>query len=121
MRVISPYLEIRDDRGSFSGIINSGTWGEANYVTTRKGEVRGGHYHKYTEELFFIIEGNISIIISDTSGDNKNIFEVKKGDIFIVEPYEVHTFTCLENSSWINFLSERINAESPDIHRPSPK
>lgn len=118
MKSINSYIGHNDERGVFRGIINTGTWEEANFISTHAGEVRGGHYHKLTKELFYIISGRISILISDLSGNEINTFEVSEGSIFQVEPYEVHTFTCIEDSSWINMLSMKFDSVSPDIHLP---
>jgi mannose-6-phosphate isomerase-like protein (cupin superfamily) len=118
MKKIDSYTCHNDKRGTFRGIINSGRWEEANFISTRKGEVRGGHYHKVTEELFYIINGKISIVISNLDGEKIKSFEVSEGDIFMVEPFEVHTFKCEEDSSWINFLSIKFDSETPDIHLP---
>lgn len=118
MKKINSYTGHVDERGVFRGIINSGSWQEANFISTYKGEIRGGHYHELTDELFYIVSGRISIQISDLKGENLQQFEVSEGDIFLIEPYEVHTFTCLEDSSWINFLSMKFDSDNPDIQRP---
>lgn len=118
MKLISSYTGHDDERGIFRGIINAGTWEEANFISTRAGEVRGGHYHKLTRELFYIINGRISILISDLTGKEISKFEVSEGSIFQVDPYEVHTFTCIEESSWINMLSMKFDSVEPDIHLP---
>ncbi len=118
MRVIDPYRKLADARGAFLGIINSGQWEEMNYVETKAGQSRGGHYHRETRELFFIIEGEIEIGIGDPSeGATGAPVTVTKGAIVIVEPGEVHTFTCRTDARWINALSRRMDDRSPDIHR----
>jgi mannose-6-phosphate isomerase-like protein (cupin superfamily) len=118
VKLYKPYRQLADARGLFQGIINSGSWEEVNYIETRGGETRGGHYHRETTELFFIIDGEIEIDISDVAGSSKERHIVKKGDIFIVEPLEVHTFRCLTDSRWINVLSKRMNEIEQDFHRP---
>lgn len=89
-----------------------------NYIETKGGEIRGGHYHKETRELFFIIDGEIEIDIGNVAGSSTERYVVKKGDIFIVEPFEVHTFRCVTDSRWINVLSKRMNELAQDFHRP---
>ncbi len=118
MKRIKSYVGHVDKRGTFRGIINKGSWEEANYISTRAGEVRGGHYHKLTDELFYIISGRIDIEICSVEGDEIERFEVAEGDIFLVEPFEVHTFTCLEDSSWINLLSKKFDDKLPDMYLP---
>ena len=43
------------------GLINEGEWKELNFFSTKAGQVRGDHYHKNTDELFIILEGEIKI------------------------------------------------------------
>jgi dTDP-4-dehydrorhamnose 3,5-epimerase-like enzyme len=121
MRIIAPYKKLGDKRGSFLGIVNSGQWEEMNYVETEAGQVRGGHYHKETRELFYIIDGEIEISIQDLNGNTLNNCIVSGGTILEIEPFEVHTFTCHTKSRWINVLSLKIDDRSCDIHLPSRK
>jgi dTDP-4-dehydrorhamnose 3,5-epimerase-like enzyme len=119
MRVIEPYKRFEDGRGVFLGIVNSGCWEEVNYVETKAGQVRGGHYHKETRELFFILDGEIDIEAWDArGGGDADTLSASKGAIVIVDPYEVHTFSCRTDCRWINVLSRRIDDQFHDIHRP---
>ena len=105
-------MNYNDERGTITGIIQSGVWQEMNYITTRSGVVRGNHYHKKTQELFFIISGQIRITIYDVNkNDSANIFIAKTGDAFIIQPYEVHRFETQTDSSWINMLSSPIGKD----------
>lgn len=118
MKTLDPYTKFEDNRGLLLGIVNSGYWEEINYVETQADQVRGGHYHKETREMFFIIDGEIEIRIDDINGKNIRNFSARKGSIFVVEPFEVHTFMCKTKSSWINILSKRMDTRASDIHRP---
>ena len=118
MRMLAPYKQFSDPRGSFLGIVNSDHWEEFNYVETKAGETRGGHYHKETRELFFIIDGEIDIQIEDMNHVKRNSFRVGPGAIFVVDPLEVHIFTCRTACRWINVLSRRIDDQFHDIHLP---
>jgi dTDP-4-dehydrorhamnose 3,5-epimerase-like enzyme len=118
MRMLLPYKQFVDNRGSFLGIINSGQWEEINYIETTAGQKRGGHYHKDTRELFFIIEGEIDITVYKIGADESVSYKVGKGAIFVIDPLEVHTFTCNTYCRWINVLSKRIDDQFNDIHLP---
>ena len=115
MKKIMPYQISKDKRGFLLGIINSDKWEEINYVETLRNEFRGGHYHKETKELFFIIDGRIEVRIRNIFHGDIESFIVTKGDIFIVEPFELHEFICLENSNWINILSKKMDDKEPDF------
>lgn len=120
MKILSPYIHKVDDRGLFLGILQESWIREINYIETTAGQIRGNHYHTKTQEMFFIIEGKIEVRVYNikTGGKEENIF--KKGDVFIVYPYEVHTFYTLTESKWINMLSQPIQKGNPDFHKYEP-
>jgi mannose-6-phosphate isomerase-like protein (cupin superfamily) len=120
MKLLEPYKTIEDQRGRFFGIVNSGQWEEINCVETVAGQVRGGHYHKETRELFYIIDGDIDITITELNGTVVSHFTVGAGSVFVIEPYEIHTFLCKSACRWINVLSKRIDDQFHDIHLPQP-
>lgn len=116
MQKISPYLKKIDERGEFWGITQAG-WAEVNFIETSAHEVRGNHYHKETRELFFIVSGEIEVVIEDlNSGEHLKLL-VTKGDVFIIEPFELHTFYTMTDAQWINMLSKPIDQQSPDFHK----
>jgi len=114
---LKPYFNYSDERGQLYGIIQKGIWKEINHITSSAGSIRGNHYHKKTLELFYIISGTIEVFIKNLRNGKETSFNVISGDIFIVEPYELHTFNIKTDSSWINMLSKRIDHNKPDIYR----
>jgi len=119
MEYLNLYTINKDKRGSFLGITNKYTWGEINFIETVKGVTRGNHYHKSTKELFYILSGKIHISIYDLITKKTLEFDALPNNIFIVNPYEVHTFETLENSTWLNMLSHKLDDLNSDIYRYS--
>jgi mannose-6-phosphate isomerase-like protein (cupin superfamily) len=117
MRMLAPEQSSVDERGGFWGITRR-SWQEANYIETKAGQVRGNHYHKFTEELFFIISGEIDIMIDHQHTGAHMEFRATKGDVFLIEPYELHTFHCRTSCQWINMLSSKLDQNQPDFYRP---
>jgi len=120
-KVVNSYFYHQDPRGSITGIINTGLWGELNYITSVKNTIRGGHYHKETEELFFIFKGIIKTTFEKVH-DNKKTGEAEvrhfnAGDAFLVSCNVCHTFEVLEDSVWINVLSKKIDTAQPDFYK----
>ena len=120
MKKLSPYVNKLDSRGGFWGITQEG-WAEVNFIETRADQIRGNHYHKETRELFFIISGEIEVIIDDLSSGEHLELSFRKGDVFIIEPYEVHTFRTVTDAQWINMLSKAMDPQRPDFHQVANK
>ena len=116
MQRLSTYFNHVDERGGFWGITQE-SWAEVNFIETGAGQVRGNHYHKETRELFFIISGEIDVIIDDLNSGEHFELSVSKGDVFIIEPYELHTFHTKTDAQWINMLSKPVDQQDPDFHR----
>lgn len=116
MQKLAPYMVIEDERGAFLGITRD-AWAEVNFIETGAGQIRGGHYHKETHELFFIISGEIDVVLDDMKSGKHTEFAAKKGDMFVVEPYELHTFHTRTAAQWINMLSRALDSRKPDFHR----
>jgi dTDP-4-dehydrorhamnose 3,5-epimerase-like enzyme len=121
MKIIKPYKTFKDVRGELTGIINSGTWREVNYLETAKNQIRGNHYHKKTLELFYILEGKIEISIKNIKNNKTKKLTVVTGTIILIEPFELHTFLSKTKCRWINILSKKISDKKPDIHKPKEK
>ena len=114
------YAHKEDSRGIMKGLVNQGKWEELNFFSTFAGQIRGNHYHKKTDELFIILKGKIEIEWSkvDLKGEtihNLNKTTVKMGDVFIIKKNIRHIFNILEDSEWINGLSQKMDEIHPDI------
>lgn len=117
MRLLKAYKKNVSERGLFLGIVNFGEWEEVNYIETKAGQIRGGHYHKEATELFYIIEGDIDIKVTNINGNLIKEFNAVNGSIFSFAPYEVHIFVCKSDCKWINVMSKRINDNLCDIYQ----
>jgi len=106
-----------DARGKFCAITRE-NWAEVNYIETRAGQVRGNHYHRNTRELFFIISGEIEVTITHQQSGERQVLELEKGDLLLVEPLEIHVFRTKTDAEWLNMLSEALDPHQPDFFRP---
>ena len=120
---IKNYFNYSDSRGAIKGIINEGSWQEINQISSKSGAIRGDHFHKETKELFIILDGEIDISLQRVKNNKKTglvkQLVVKAGDVFLIEPFILHTFTIVKDAKWLNVLSKRIETDNPDIFRLS--
>lgn len=121
IKFIKQYFYHSDDRGSIKGVVNFGQWEEFNIIESESKTIRGNHYHKNTEELFIILDGRMKITLQNVlngklDGEIEE-YEVKEGDVFLINKNTNHIFEILEYSRWINILSIKIDKCNPDIVR----
>ena len=86
------------------------------FFSTKAGQVRGDHYHKNTDELFIILEGEIKIIVTDIKSEKSKEVLVKEGDVFVIKRKIIHSFFIIKDTKWINGLSQKMDKENPDFH-----
>lgn len=114
------YFVSEDERGRFVGLINDKNWQEINYFYTKENQIRANHYHKKTDELFIILEGKIKITLTRVLpngklDNNSSDYSISKNDVFVIEKMTYHTFEIIEESTWINALSIKMDNDNPDI------
>lgn len=121
LRFVNKYFVHTDERGSILGLINQGSWKELNLITSDVGVVRGNHYHKKTQELFIILEGEIEVKTQKVKNNHLDgeisVHTVQVEDVFWIEPMTNHIFIPQKCSKWINALSEPIDNKHPDFYR----
>lgn len=118
MRRLKAYFKHSDNRGTLIEICRERAWRQLNFFTLKRGSWRGGHYHKRTRELFFIVEGRCRIEIINIKTGKKNQFITKEKDIFLVEPYELHRLTAMKDIKVVACLTIPHSKNRPDIYEP---
>ena len=92
-KIIENYFSFKDERGEIKGLINFENWQEVNCITSYKGTVRGGHYHKKTKEAIIVLSGKIKVDIRKNS--ESECFVIEKGDVILLVSGG-HGFECIE-------------------------
>jgi dTDP-4-dehydrorhamnose 3,5-epimerase-like enzyme len=114
---LSYYMQRRDERGSFQGLINQGNWKEVNLASTYAGEIRGGHFHKNTREIIFLVRGEAEVELKDVRNPEKaEKFILQPGEGVEIEPYILHTLKYLQDSEQIALLTQAFEPSDPDRH-----
>lgn len=108
---IKPDFEFEDARGSLKQLVHEG-WKQVNYITSVEGAFRGNHYHKENVEAFFVISGRFKLVAETLDKSQKEEYEMKTGDFFVVKPNINHSFDYLEPTQLISFYDKGV--EKPD-------
>ncbi|SEP97695.1 Cupin domain-containing protein [Lachnospiraceae bacterium RM5] len=95
IEILKPDFMFSDERGSLFQLCHEG-YKQFNIVFSKKGVIRGNHYHKKNKEVFFVVSGSFELIVSKNDKEEKYIF--KKGDMFLIPPKVLHSFFYYEDT-----------------------
>ena len=105
LKIIETDFHFEDERGTIDQLIHDG-YKQINVITSKKGVVRGNHYHKLNNEAFYIVSGELKLTVGN------DVFKFKTGDFFGIEPYDMHSFEYLKDTILVSMYS--IGVELPD-------
>ena len=87
----------KDARGVITDILERTDVDSITILTSKKGAVRGNHYHKKTTQYTYVLEGKFRLYTQD-EGENVKQKIIKKGDLVTSPPLERHAFVAMEDS-----------------------
>lgn len=106
----------RDKRGVFIEIAKGKRWKQVNFFSIKKGHLRGGHYHKKTRELFFVIDGKCALkTVNIKNKAEKNII-LRQRNVVVIRPYEAHYLKAIKDTKMLALLSVAHRKDRPDIY-----
>ena len=103
MKVKHLKVDFEDARGTIMDILVDTPKDHATIIFTKKGGVRGNHYHKDSEQSDFVVSGKLKLL---TQKPGQPVVETIAGPNTLVqmEREEAHTFVALEDSVFITFV-----------------
>lgn len=118
MRVAKPTGGFSDRRGTLVEIVNTGRWGQVGVTRSRRGSRWGGHYHKLTTEVFYIVSGKVRFETRRMPRGRVVRRTVGPGHAVTIEPMTLHTLTALEPTVWVAVLSRAFRPNATDFYKP---
>jgi quercetin dioxygenase-like cupin family protein len=97
MPVVRVKPAFADLRGTITDVLDGIPVECVTLLTTRKGAVRGNHYHKKTTQYAYVIRGRFRLFTQRGTGRVRSRV-VKAGEMIVTPPLERHAFVALENS-----------------------
>lgn len=94
-----------DKRGFLTQLVHEG-FNQVNVLYTKKGEIRGKHYHKISVEVFYIVNGSVEVEASKENCTEKYVFN--KGDFFQIKPHVIHSMFFLEDCLMVQMYDRCI-------------
>lgn len=114
-RKLKPDFCLQDERGNLVQLVHEG-YDQVNVLFSKKGVLRGEHFHKLSTESFYVVTG--SVIVSFEMENNIEKETYIAGDFFNVLPNEKHSLYFPEDCWMIALYDKAIeNLDgSKDIH-----
>ena len=101
LKKLTPDFE--DERGTIMDILVDNPKDHSTIIFTKKGGVRGNHYHKYSEQSDFLLSGKMKLL---TQMPGEDVVEtiIEPNTLTEMEKGEAHAFVALEDSTFITFV-----------------
>ena len=118
-----PLRRFEDERGSFTELMRAGALPkpvrQSNLVSSRKGVVRGLHYHERgQDDLFACVRGMVRVVVLDR--ESGETFTEDIGDDNPVAIYipgaNAHGYEALTDCLFLYHVTEEYDADDPDEH-----
>jgi dTDP-4-dehydrorhamnose 3,5-epimerase-like enzyme len=103
-----------DHRGAIFSYVPADAIKEFVYIDTKKGVVRGNHYHKEFDEYIMLVHGEGIYLEILPDGTNRKIIMAPGMTIYIPK-YTPHTFVPLSDCKSVSFLTETWNSSQEPI------
>ena len=109
---ITPVFE--DERGSIWDYLTGQTIHHVGFLITKKGAIRGKHYHKEQKQYTLVTKGKMKIVVKDLKNKNSLIEELELGvnDMVLFPPYCYHSIQAIEDSECLVFTSKSREGEN---------
>jgi dTDP-4-dehydrorhamnose 3,5-epimerase-like enzyme len=108
-KCLDPDFVHKDFRGTLVQLIHSG-YQQVNVLTSRKGVIRGNHYHKKSVEAFYIIQGSVDVIFGRENESAEKHFE--SGAFFQIYPNVQHTMRFPEDCVMLQLYDRHIESSN---------
>jgi dTDP-4-dehydrorhamnose 3,5-epimerase-like enzyme len=117
--IVTPTFERIDDRGTFTEILNSGSWEGLLAGRMNPDSVMGNHYHKETLVFFYLTRGSARIKTIHVETGEKDDFVIGGSQGVILKVNESHSIRFMEESDFVMLKSRRFDPSAPDtFHFP---
>ena len=104
MKIEHKAVNFEDARGTITDIFVKNPKDHCTIIVTKKGAVRGNHYHKHSRQHDFIISGSFESYGQVVGETTVSKIILKPYDLVTWEPNEVHEFVALEDTVFLTFI-----------------
>ncbi|MBF0353688.1 MAG: cupin domain-containing protein [Alphaproteobacteria bacterium] len=102
MLLTKPTVNFADERGTIKDIMFREPVDHVTVITSRKGVVRGNHFHKETLQWVYLAVGRLRSL-TRKGGESVAETILEPGDLILTEAGEEHALEALEDSTFYVF------------------
>ncbi len=99
--ITRPAVAFRDHRGEIRDLLTHIPVDSITLISSRRGAVRGNHYHKKTMQYVYVLSGRMRYY-SQVPGERTKSRVLRAGDLVLSRPMERHAFSALEDSLFLS-------------------
>jgi len=114
------HKEHNDDRGSFSELSRVFSQGQTSFSITKKGVIRGNHFHTRKIERFSVIRGKAKIELREILSDKKFefILDGAKPSYIDIPVWHIHNIQNFGDEDLITvfWINEHYNEDTADTY-----
>jgi quercetin dioxygenase-like cupin family protein len=116
---IKPVFE--DHRGTIADLVEGKNLQHVGLIVSKKGAVRGNHYHKKATQYAYILKGKVEYYRKDLRVESAPVekFILGAGSLMIEPPRVVHAIVALEDTEFLDMtdVSREDKAYDSDTFR----
>jgi len=91
MKIEHRKINFKDERGTITDIFVNSPKDHITVIYSKKGAVRGNHYHKKSVQYDFVVNGQLTILSKKLGSKKIQRRVLKQYDLAIHQPGEIHT------------------------------
>ncbi|MGI0021285.1 MAG: WxcM-like domain-containing protein [Nitrososphaeraceae archaeon] len=97
-----------DERGSIWDFLTNDEIHHVGFLISRRGSIRGKHYHKEQRQYTLVLNGKIRIVTKNLLENNSKIerFELNKMEMVLFPPFCYHSIESIEDSECLILTSK---------------
>lgn len=104
MHIEKRVVNFEDARGTITDIFVKNPKDHCTIIFTKKGAVRGNHYHKKSKQHDYIISGSFETYAKKMDEGEVTKFILSPNDLVSWEANEAHEFVALEDTVFLTFI-----------------
>ncbi len=125
MKIEHKKMNFEDGRGTIMDIVQDVPFEHATTIFTKKGGVRGNHYHKESVQYLFVASGRLRTVSRNMTTGSTEEAVLAQYDLVVHEPMEAHAYEALEDTVFLvltrgprggtNYEEDTFRLEEPII------